>query len=64
MLMNNKEYLSVFEEIKIKICSARRNAILTWKLCRRSLHNYHGRSTLPGIYPHKRLFLLILSPGV
>jgi len=28
MLMNNKEYLSVFEEIKIKICSARRNAIL------------------------------------
>jgi len=28
MLMNNKEYLSVFEEIKVKIHSARRNAIL------------------------------------
>jgi predicted nuclease of restriction endonuclease-like (RecB) superfamily len=28
MLMNNKEYLTVFEEIKTKIRSARRNAIL------------------------------------
>jgi hypothetical protein len=29
MLINNKEYLIIFEDIKSKICSARRNALLT-----------------------------------